>query len=230
MKKDIFKKTAAFTMLELIFVVVVVGILAAVLIPRMGQSRLREAADQIASHIRYTQHLAMQDDKYNERDDANWYKRRWQIVFQDIGKSFRYSVFSDKAGGNTGNPDISEIATNPLNPSLLLSGGSSGGLKDGNPRITKSMNIGKEYGITGVNFGDSCSIKGGGVNSRRIVFDYLGRPLKGDLSSYGNPYSKDGNSRLITQLCTITLTNNAGENINITIQPETGYTSVGSIY
>ncbi|WP_300367295.1 prepilin-type N-terminal cleavage/methylation domain-containing protein, partial [Hydrogenimonas sp.] len=49
----------AFTMLELIIVIVVVGILSAIMIPRFSDDKLREAADQIMSHIRYTQHLAM---------------------------------------------------------------------------------------------------------------------------------------------------------------------------
>ena len=57
-------KKRAFTMIELIFVIVVVGILAAIMIPKLNRNASREAANQILTHIRYTQHLAMQDDKY----------------------------------------------------------------------------------------------------------------------------------------------------------------------
>ena len=58
----------AFTMLELVFVLVVIGILAAVMIPNMQSTALREAAIQVVSHIRYTQHLAMIDDKFDTTD------------------------------------------------------------------------------------------------------------------------------------------------------------------
>ena len=225
MRRTTFREATAFTMLELIFVIVVVGILAVVIIPRMQQSRLREVADQIASHIRYTQHLAMQDDRYDPNDRV-WYKKRWQIVFStsvEIDNKIAYTVFRDIAGTSTGNPDRSEIAKNPLDPSKMLSAGSSGGVNYNDRDITKELSIGKRYGITNVIFSNSCSISG----SRRIAFDYMGRPMKGNSASYNSAYP---NNRLITQVCTITLTNDAGENIDITIQPETGYASVGQIY
>ena len=65
-------------MLELIIVIVVAGILAAVMIPRLERDNLREAANQLVRHIQYTQHLAMVDDVYNA-GDTNWYKNRWSI-------------------------------------------------------------------------------------------------------------------------------------------------------
>ena len=55
----------AFTMLELVFVIVVVGILAAILIPRTERSPVQECAVDLLSQIRYTQHLAIIDDKYD---------------------------------------------------------------------------------------------------------------------------------------------------------------------
>ncbi|MCF6310454.1 MAG: type II secretion system GspH family protein, partial [Sulfurimonas sp.] len=55
----------AFTMLELVMVIVVIGILAAVMLPRVASDRLAEAATQVISHIRYTQHLAMVDDQFD---------------------------------------------------------------------------------------------------------------------------------------------------------------------
>ena len=55
-------------MIELIVIIVVVGILAAVAIPRVERNGLIEAADQLSSHIRYTQQLAMNDNKFNATD------------------------------------------------------------------------------------------------------------------------------------------------------------------
>lgn len=42
------------------------------------------AKNQVIAHIRYTQHLAMMDDKFNA-DESTWYKRRWQIWFSKTG-------------------------------------------------------------------------------------------------------------------------------------------------
>jgi prepilin-type N-terminal cleavage/methylation domain-containing protein len=89
----------AFSMIELIIVIVVIGILAVVMIPRIGSNRVYEAATQLASHIRYTQHLAMVDDKF-ESTDSNWSKKLWQIRFNNGS----YSIVSDGA-----------YAKNPMN-------------------------------------------------------------------------------------------------------------------
>ena len=52
-------------MLELVFVIVIIGILAAAIIPRMDRDSIYEASEQLLSHIRYTQHLAMTDNIYD---------------------------------------------------------------------------------------------------------------------------------------------------------------------
>lgn len=80
----------AFTLLELVFVIVVIGILAAVIIPSTRTNPVREAAIQLVSHIRYAQHLAMVDDKFDVTN-ANWYRDRWRIVFNGN----QYSIMSD---------------------------------------------------------------------------------------------------------------------------------------
>lgn len=80
----------AFTMLELIFVLIVIGILAAVISPEMKSTKNREAAIQLISHIRYTQHLSMVDDKYNSAN-AQWHRNRWQITFN----ANQYSIESN---------------------------------------------------------------------------------------------------------------------------------------
>jgi len=70
----------AFTLIELIFIIVIMGILIAVIVPRVNSNKLDEAAIKLISDIRYTQHLAMVDDKFN-KDSSNWFKERWRIVF-----------------------------------------------------------------------------------------------------------------------------------------------------
>ncbi|OIP56792.1 MAG: N-terminal methylation [Helicobacteraceae bacterium CG2_30_36_10] len=214
----------AFTLLELVFVIVVVGILAAIIIPNTRTNPLREAAIQLVSHIRYTQHLAMVDDKF-DMNNPKWYKSRWTIVFNSdayTNNKEAYTIFSDSPS-YSGNPGTDEPAINPSNIELMLSGGFSGGpnsLDYNHPDFkgTKELNIGTKYNITDVEFNSDCQSS----SSERLSFDNLGRPLIGKMSSYSQPYV---NNRILENQCRISLINSEG-NVTIAIEPETGYAHI----
>jgi len=225
-----FRHTSAFTMLELVFVIAVIGIIAALALPRFERDNLQEAADQLVSHIRYTQHLAMQDDKFNPNDNQ-WFKRRWQILFSPTANgTISYSILSDTpsaAGNYQGNPKANatytkvSVARNPLDTNLYLIGTTYSTFDNSSDeRITKDLDIGKKYGIKDIDLSDNCQLNG----STRIAFDYLGRPLRGTFHNYTSPYPSVNS--LITNQCVITLTNSAGNSIQIAIEPETGYTHI----
>ena len=209
----------AFTLIEIIFVLVIIGILAVVIIPRSGRDPLREVAIQIVSDIRYTQHLAMIDDKYDSTD-SNWYRNRWQILFgksennsgKDTGDKYAYTIFSDFKSGSTGNPDIDEMAVNPLDKNKVLSGGYSGALDWEDDRASKKLNIGYSYSI------DNVTTSGcGSYNPKRIAFDNLGRPFEGNDGTWINSTDK-----ILKSQCIFTLYSGS-DTINIYIEPETGY-------
>jgi type II secretory pathway pseudopilin PulG len=211
----------AFTMMELLFVIIIITFLAAALTPKTSSNKLYEAATQLISHIRYTQHLAIMDDKFDP-NDSRWFKKRWQIIFSEsnyTGDKPAYTIFSDRSGSASGNPDRSEIAVNPLDYSKVLSGGHSGTIDFRDPKdkkiATKEMNLGFSYGV------QSYSLEGG-CSGARISFDYLGRPFSGNLSSTTTAYHP---KRLITKQCRIILRDNKNS-ITIAIEPETGYANI----
>ena len=74
------QKIKAFSLFELIIVMVVIGVLLSITAINFKNDDLARAANQVASHIRYTQFLALTDDKFNP-EDKNWTKSRWQIYF-----------------------------------------------------------------------------------------------------------------------------------------------------
>ena len=243
--KHIKNKKYAFTMLELVFVIVVAGILTAAIVPRFDRNNLQEAADQIISHIRYTRHLAMIDDKFTA-NDSKWFKGRWTISFyknltftsarctnghyQNI---WAYTIFSDTPTYQ-GKPTMKEMARDPINQDQLLSGGYNNTLCIDNAENTddnqsiKSMRLREKYGIKDMKFSGGCR-----SNVRHLSFDYLGRPFNSLPSHTAYELSSSGYHNLLTtkciiDICTVSDCNNAGsdEKITIAIEPETGYTHI----
>ncbi len=230
------------TLIELIFVIVIIGILSAVLAPNFTRPTLTEAAHQLVSHIRYTQHLAMMDNKFDPNNQF-WYRERWQLRFHETIDGeviWSYSIFSDKPN-YSGNPDLQrELARNPLNSGTLdingrlapgsgqyLTGGFAGGVLDLNDsRITKSMTLANKYGILDVNFLGGCGRNG----TNRIAFDNIGRPIQANIRIMGAPY--DTNNFIVENQCRIQLCldnpciNNRERAITIAIEPETGYAHI----
>lgn len=197
----------AFTMLELVFVIVIVGILAAVIIPNTRTNPLQEAAIQLISHIGYAQHLAMVDDRYGQVQPGNdnWFISRWQFYSHASNGDNVYTIYSDRDLDDVANPDIGEIAIDPLAGKQM-----TGSSLYGN-NIVKKMNLTDSYGINAVNFTGGCA----GV--QRIFFDFLGRPHTDNNTPYNN---------LLQAQCNIRFTHTDNTNITIRIHPETGYACI----
>jgi len=111
--------SSAFTLLELLVVLVIIGIIVASLNFDFFPNKLKLTAQKIIRDIHYTQSLALKDDKYQPfpahgcdgSDTGNiecnrskyWFKQWWQIKFATDGGSLVYMVFSDQPGKSTYN-------------------------------------------------------------------------------------------------------------------------------
>lgn len=204
-------KRFAFTMLELVIVIVVIGILAVVTLPKLNNNPLRDAAEQVAEHIRYTQHLAMVDDKYDSNDGL-WFRENWQIQFTSATNVY-YEIYSDV--DHNGNSDNNESALDPQSHLPL----------DANTDIT---DLKKKYGITSVSFSPSCSGNGSGGNptggtGKELSFDTLGRPYFYITSA--NPPASNMYKYLLKSNCNITIYKGT-TNATVQVAPETGFVSV----
>ena len=213
----------AFTLIELIFVIVIIGILASIALPKLNKNDLSKAAIQVATHIRYTQHLAMVDDKFNASDNQ-WYKDRWQLQFNktiDTIDVWAYTIYNDITRSGNAN-GVSEIAINPNNRKKYMTGGASGFIDLDDNRRTRVMALQETYGIKDIKF-SNC-----GSTAKRISFDNLGRPLNGSPSTADNPVERIITTQCKIELCTVIDCDiaNSDEAISILIEPETGYVKI----
>jgi len=212
----------AFTLLELVFVIVVIGIISSIVLSDVKTNRLRDAATQLVEHIYYTQYLAMKDDKFNV--DSKWYEERWQIRFTsdgiaETGYTSAYAIFSDFNGAHSTHPEFNELAKDPLTGDAI-SGGVTNAVLYSDDGVYQKANLGISYGVDSISFSSSCQYYG----SMRIAFDHLGRPIKGNIGST-TVNSNIDTLKYITSTCEITLHSGA-DSITISIEPETGFTTI----
>ena len=162
-------KRPAFTMLELVFVIVVLGILASIAIPRLERDLRQEAKDNLLSAIRYTQHLALIDDKANPTDTTdpaypNWQRKLWKITFvtSDDNLANFYTISSDFNGDSAVTKN--ETAIDPVNGKYMYNDDDDTMIdSDESPNIF----IGKTYGINSMNFSGGCA------GEDHVAFDNL---------------------------------------------------------
>ena len=212
MRNFTFKNRYAFTMIELVMVIVVLGILAPLAMPRLDRDLKQAAADSILSSIRYTQHLALVDDMH-ERNNPKWQQKFWKIMFAECNNDsgFTYRIGSNKTMSNGGTFKKKEAAIDPINGKPIYGTNSNCGSPATNPNVL----LGKKYGISSIDT-THCG------NHSHIGFDHLGRPHQG----FGASTSPNYASYMSTQ-CILKFGLTSGEDFNISIQPETGYAHIG---
>jgi type II secretory pathway pseudopilin PulG len=197
-------------MLELVMVIIVIGILATLAMPRIKRDIRQEAADNILSAIRYTQHLALVDDK-TDPFDTSWQKKFWTIRFTTSSTnpdSSYYIITSDTNKNNASSKN--ESAIDPANGKYMYN--SSGFFASLGSNESPNIFIGRKYGINRLDLS-------GGCDHKHIAFGHLGRPYKNirDLTNKFESY--------MTTDCNLTFgfRNNNIDDLSIIIKKETGY-------
>lgn len=147
----------AFTLIELVYVIVIAGILSVVALSKISHDNLQEAAKSLLDDIRYLQILALSNNVYDGKGDYfNYY---WHIYFHCVAntktsygkykcnhKEVGYSIFSDKLGANTNNPDFIELADDYLNPEKKI-GARFAGISVDETMLSKRANLTKSFDI-----------------------------------------------------------------------------------
>jgi len=204
----------AFTMLELVFVIVTLGILASIGMSGFERDIRQEAANSILADIRYTQHMALVDFRHSW-NTPTWQRSFWKINFENCADGAMFlSVDSDKDFDNLRNIDREEAAIDPANGLPMFWSTLVNCQNGGDQTVSDRIFITKKYGITAVNGAGGCA----GI--QQIGFDHLGRPHVGYRNSGVPDYSS-----YMDQACVFTFTMPAG-NFQISIQPETGYAEI----
>ena len=229
----------AFTLIELVFVMVVLGILTFALWPKKQPTQAFEAARQIVAHIRYTQHLALNDDKFATHTDTgstssiakDWYKRLWRITFSNPevvppgcrNGGWRYAVYQNISRGlsDRGQPNGTvEAASNPAQAGKVLSACYSGL----STNTSDELNLSQTYKIKNIDFSEFATDS----RIQGIIFDELGRAYpRGEWDApYGNKhkFSQDNGS-----FGRIKLSAKDRSKANILVFAETGYACVENV-
>lgn len=159
----------AFSLLEFVFIILILGIVFNLGSLYLKKDNLLEGAIQILNDIQYTQSLAMMQEgiRVDELTIAKreWFKSKWQIYFiksAATGYDQTYTIFLDKNGdgnANLGKTEINidrEIAVDVINHNKLMNSGQSGVISKDDEKTTQRFNLTKRFGIEKVEFKGSC--------------------------------------------------------------------------
>ena len=217
-------KKRAFTLIELIMVVLVIGILATGTSQMLKRNTRGEAINHILEMIRYTQNLALHDSKH-DRTDPKWQRSFWRFqIYRCANNSGLYYQIGTDKNFNKG-IGRSETAIDPSNGKFTFWETNTSCPKNStdslNEQVSPNIFLTQRYGINKVDF-KSCSIRKNGSSSstaKHIGFDNFGRPIK----SYTKSTLPDYWGHVVGD-CNITFSfENKNKPFTIIIKAESGY-------
>jgi len=219
------RKKEAFTMLELILVIVVMGILAAYSIPRFKRDTRIEAINHMLTMIRYTQNLALHDSKHLT-NNSYWQRTFWRFEIKRCrGETLFYLIGTDSDLSNT--ITRNETAIDPSNGKLLYWATGTSCPKNDTKALSDNVSpnifITRKYGINNVTF-RSCSLMIDGrstsISKKHIGFDNFGRPIRKYTTS--NTPNYNGHAKTNCKI-TFSFEDNSIAPFTIVVPPESGY-------
>ncbi len=218
-------KRDAFSLIELLIVIVILGILATYSTKMYSRNVRAEAINHILSMIRYTQNLALHDKKH-DRDNAYWQRSFWRFqIWHCKGRQDLYYTIGTDSNYDS-EIDSNESAIDPSNGKFLYWVRSKECLKSTDDALKQDVSpnvfLTQRYGINRVEF-SACKIRANGSiesPSKHIGFDNYGRPIKG----YTETTSPDYYGHIVED-CTITFffKDNFLRPFTIVITKESGY-------
>jgi prepilin-type N-terminal cleavage/methylation domain-containing protein len=199
----------SFTLIEVLIVIVIIGILISTISFNISPDKLNLAADDLIKNIRFTESLALKDDKYQpfpinnnvieQNRSKYWFKQWWQIRFSvsniDDKKDYWYEIFSDlpsdkKSGSYTYNFD--KTGHYPDSPKSIwyksIAQDFDGKLLIGHcnkshypscDKVNRNLDLTQTYGITKITFNDN-------EPPFRLVFDNYGNVFLDESSKKGD--------------------------------------------
>jgi len=203
-----FKKS--FSLLELIFAMVLISIATSQFIPKKNLSKLNLAANKIILYLKYTRYIAMIDNKYDINDEM-WFKERWTLKFQKCSQSIGglyYVIFSDI--NHKGSPNKkTECLKDPISNKYLYSNYDCEASKD----ESKYILLTKEFGVTNIDISCNTTSTIGQISfgNDGKIYSRLGT----------NPENVDKYE--IKDICYINMYDIQENKITIAIEPVTGY-------
>ncbi len=215
-------------MVELVFVIVILGILASLAMESTGGNLKQEAEDEILSAVRLARRMALTDNKHRPDNRIEWQKAYWRFEYRSCTGSNR-TKWSYRVGSSRDlmlNIDKDESAIDPVNGKYLYTSGDCLSLQ---PDESKSVLLTKRFGIRDIKM-SGCKIIDGTTTSQHIAFDFLGRPHRGVAG-----YTSEDRlfTRLIKEDCNITFTMSTDEDedgiddtFSLIVEPETGYSYI----
>ena len=111
----------AFTLLEIIIVILLITLLYSLFVPKNQINKLNEITNRLSLYITYTRFKALIEDKFDE-DDSLWHKKRWTIKFfrcRDENDGIYFSIYSDK--NKSGHPGSEDSLKDPLTKKYIYS-------------------------------------------------------------------------------------------------------------
>ena len=213
----------AFSMIELVFVIVVLGILAAMALPRLDRDYREEAVGNLVASLMYTKHMALTDNVTNPKDNK-WQRAFWRLgVTRCSDNGIFYYIASDKDYDGTINPN--ETIPDPASGKIMMADKDKPCINNVDNNISPNILLTKKYGIDDsmITFTNCAPVDANKADTDKYIgFDYFGRIHKGFLTST----TPDFSSRVHTD-CKITLSfKNDLNDVIITIESNTGFISV----